>query len=140
MGIVVVLLVFAIAIWGLTNFLWAVAITVCLIVAFFIWLYSSTSDDVEEATPEKKKSSKGPGFAVKARMKIRYTDADGESSEREIFAHRYTDSSPGYIAARCMKAKANRSFRTDRINDAVDMETGEVIKRIPTFMRSKRIE
>lgn len=73
-------------------------------------------------------------------MKIRYIGADDEESEREIHAHHYVDSSPGYIKARCKKAKAERSFRTDRIKDAVDMETGEIIKRIPTFMRSKRIE
>jgi hypothetical protein len=80
------------------------------------------------------------GFEVNARLRIKYIDADGDASEREIQAYRYTDSSPGYVKARCLKAKANRTFRTDRIRDAVDMETGEIIKRIPTFMRSKRVD
>jgi hypothetical protein len=80
------------------------------------------------------------GAPVNARLKIRYRDSEGAETQRTIYAISYMDSSPGYIHARCELSRGNRTFRTDRIVEAVDLETGEVIKRIPTFMRSKYVE
>jgi hypothetical protein len=111
------------------------------IVVLMIWAVgTSSSESSESFARDAKAAGKVAGFPVNARIKFLYTAGAGETTEREIHAHHYVDSSPGYIEARCMKAKANRTFRTDRIKEAVDMETGEIIKRIPTFMRSKRTE
>jgi hypothetical protein len=79
------------------------------------------------------------GFKVNAQLKIKYVDSDGNSSERIIHVLRYEDSSPGVMVANCLKAKARRSFRTDRVSEAIDIDTGELIKKLPTFMRSKRV-
>ena len=89
-------------------------------------------DDQDRETPPE-------AFESVARLEIHYRDADGKETKREIRAHHYLDSSPGHIYARCTLARAERQFRTDRIVQAIDLETGEILKRIPTFMRSKRV-
>lgn len=132
--------------WWYTNFWLALVIIVGSIAATFglLAVLGSKEDpsdgQLEVISRDDGEDDDGDGFEVSARMRIKYVGADGDASVREIYAYRYTDSSPGYITARCMKAKAERTFRTDRIKDAVDIETGEVIKRVPTFMRTKRVE
>jgi hypothetical protein len=136
LGFVVIVAV----IWAFGGIKWHIGLLILIAVGMYALV--KASDDDQEVEPEKprrrRKSAKSP-TPVRARLKIKYLDVEGVESEREIHAHGYVDSSPGYIEARCLVRKNNRSFRTDRILEAVDMETGEVIKRIPAFMRSKRV-
>jgi predicted DNA-binding transcriptional regulator YafY len=132
--------VIVVLVWAFGGIKWLIGLLI--LIAVGVYALVKASDDDQEEEPEKprrrRKSAKSP-IPVRARLKIRYLDSDGAESQREIHAHGYVDSSPGYIEARCLVRKSNRTFRTDRIVEAVDMETGEVIKRIPTFMRSKRV-
>ncbi len=61
---------------------------------------------------------------------ILYEDAKGERSEREIFVSSIKKNKAGnkIVYAQCKSANAIRSFRLDRIIEAVDLETGEIIK------------
>ncbi|WP_292959671.1 TerB family tellurite resistance protein [Novosphingobium sp. UBA1939] len=65
---------------------------------------------------------------------IRYTDAQGEMSERRIVCR----SIEGYgkaetVNAWCCERKASRSFRIDRMAELVCLETGEVLDPIQHF-------
>jgi uncharacterized membrane protein len=142
MHAIVGLLVIAVVIWTFGGMKWLIGILI--LVALGVYALVKASDDDQDETeplkPRKRRQSTKSPIPVQARLKIKYLDTQGIESQREIHAHGYVDSSPGYIKARCLLRRDNRTFRTDRILEAVDMETGEVIKRIPTFMRSKRVE
>ncbi len=60
---------------------------------------------------------------------IQYKDTKGNMSEREIIFLSYTENKAGNTIARskCKKANAIRSFRADRIIEAIDVETGEIV-------------
>ncbi|MFZ6724684.1 hypothetical protein ACO0K2_04245 [Undibacterium sp. MH2W] len=112
-----------------------------LFVAFCIYLVVASFEYNREEEAEAKEKKTSNAFKVNAKLKIKYKDGNGSSSERKIHAFAYEDGNPGVIAARCMLRNADRSFRTDRIFEAVDLETGEVInsKKLPSFFRKKKI-
>jgi uncharacterized tellurite resistance protein B-like protein len=98
---------------------------------------SSVSDDrdaweggfLEEASDPKR---------LDARLKIKYTDRDGSRTERVIRVREF-DAAPGnaksgLIFAHCEMRNANRSFRYERIQSAIDMETGELIPEVQSFL------
>lgn len=60
---------------------------------------------------------------------ITYTDSKGDTTEREIFVSSIKTNKAGndIVYARCKSAGAMRSFRLDRIDEAIDMETGELV-------------
>lgn len=74
----------------------------------------------------------------KARLQISYVDSDGKSTERIIdvieFDNSLANSETGLIMAHCEMRNARRTFRYDRIERAVDMETGEVIKNVQEYL------
>jgi hypothetical protein len=129
----------AFLIFALAGIEWLIGIVILIAVGVYALGKPGDAGQEEVEKPRKRHRSRKSAIPVRARLKIRYLDSDGAESQREIHAHGYVDSSPGYIEARCLVRKSNRTFRTDRIVEAVDMETGEVIKRIPAFMRSKRV-
>ena len=59
------------------------------------------------------------------RYKITYTDAEGRSTERVI-------SNPTFIGplvkCMCELRGATRTFRRDRVQSVIDMETGEILE------------
>lgn len=58
---------------------------------------------------------------------IQYKDSNSGISERQIICHRLeVKAGKSYVIARCMLRKQSRSFRLDRIQQAVDTITGEV--------------
>ncbi|RUN77302.1 WYL domain-containing protein [Sphingomonas sp. TF3] len=64
---------------------------------------------------------------------IDYVDANGEESRRTIVPLLIAGSFAGgrldvlYVEARCLTAKAKRTFRIDRIRELSDAATGEVL-------------
>ncbi|MDP8160233.1 hypothetical protein QJU74_04035 [Pasteurella atlantica] len=60
---------------------------------------------------------------------ILYQDFEGNISERGIIVLSYTENKMGnlIVKSKCKKANAIRHFRLDRIIEAVDLETGEII-------------
>ncbi|WP_350649604.1 WYL domain-containing protein [Pseudomonas sp. HY13-MNA-CIBAN-0226] len=80
------------------------------------------------------------GIAVRAHLKLAYRDADGVLSDREVMVSRYVSDGDGYIVAFCRLRKDSRTFRLDRIIEAVDLETGEVlpVSRMRSWLRKRR--
>ncbi|WP_042587468.1 WYL domain-containing protein [Burkholderia sp. MSHR3999] len=76
---------------------------------------------------------------VKATWRINYTDSLGTQSIREIDIRHYFPRG-GYIRAYCHTAKASRTFRLDRINQAIDLETGEVLNGLRSTLRRTRTD
>lgn len=80
------------------------------------------------------------GIAVRAHLKLAYRDADDALTHREVLVSRYIPEGDGYIVAFCSLRKDSRTFRLDRIIEAVDLETGEVlpVSRIRSWLRKRR--
>lgn len=76
---------------------------------------------------------------AKARLQISYVDGDEKSTERVIgvieFDNAPDNSKTGLIMAHCEMRNARRTFRYERIERAVDMETGEVINNMQEYLR-----
>ncbi len=72
---------------------------------------------------------------VDASLHIDYCDANGEQSERVIRISQYDGSC--YLPAFCELRNDYRTFRIDRILQAVDANTGEVIKDVPSYLLAK---
>ncbi|MCW1985359.1 UNVERIFIED_ORG: uncharacterized membrane protein YebE (DUF533 family) [Sphingomonas sp. R1F5B] len=65
---------------------------------------------------------------------IQYRSSAAAVSERQIICHRLeVKAGSAYIFARCLLRKQSRSFRIDRIQQAVDIITGEVFDPGSTF-------
>lgn len=68
---------------------------------------------------------------VNARLKLKYRDVKGAATERIVQANECDTSNPqGYLIGFCEMRQAVRTFRLDRIAQAIDMETGEIIPNI----------
>lgn len=84
----------------------------------------------EIKTEEVKKTS-SPVFSkkgnnLKTRITITYKDYDGDESYRTIQPERiYKDGKFWYIDAFCESAQAERTFRSDRIIDLMNLKTNE---------------
>lgn len=72
---------------------------------------------------------------TKGSLEIKYINADEEISARVIHIS-YYDGSP-YLNAFCELRHSDRIFRIDRIKEAIDTETGEIIKSVPDFLLAK---
>lgn len=91
----------------------------------------------ELAPPQKEKRPRKPRApATSAPPKVlpdgqylmMYIDAEGEISEREIRPKRVEHRGDHlYLVSYCLKARAPRTFRVDRILKLIDSETGEIL-------------
>lgn len=69
---------------------------------------------------------------------IRYVDAKGDESERRISVRRiYTADDPTdfYIQAYCFEREAPRAFYASRMEEVIDLETGEVFENPIEFFK-----
>lgn len=72
---------------------------------------------------------------VNASLEIKYTNAKGESSKRQIEIANYNGTC--YLKAYCLHRSENRTFRIDRVTGCVDTKTGEIVNDIPGHLRKK---
>lgn len=77
-------------------------------------------------------------YPVAARLKFRYRDANESTTERLVSVRR-VGSVPGasLLIPHCHLRDATRTFRTDRISNCVDVETGEWMSDVAAYLRSK---
>ena len=62
------------------------------------------------------------------RYLMTYTDAAGDQSQREVKPKRVEQRGEHlYLVTYCLKARAPRTFRVDRIESLVDSDTGEFL-------------
>ena len=83
----------------------------------------------------------GPGQRMRqlsgVRLNIHFTDRDGKTSQRDITSQRYAynpDTKAGVLYAFCHMRNGNRPFALNRISKAVDLETGEIIPDLGSFL------
>jgi hypothetical protein len=75
---------------------------------------------------------------VHAVLAIVYVDGSGAATERTIDVRKYDEGLyGGCIMAFCRLREANRTFRFDRIQSAIDIETGEVLEDVRIYLRGK---
>jgi len=75
---------------------------------------------------------------IDANLCIEYRDGAGSFTKRNIRLMKYGAWDGGAILwAYCHLRNANRTFRTDRIISCVDLDTGEVIDNLETWLDSK---
>ncbi len=86
-----------------------------------------------KADAETQLPGRSAGGAVQAF--IRYEDASGNESARRISIRKVARTDYGaYIQAHCHEREALRSFRSDRITELVDTETGEIFDDAMDFL------
>ncbi len=73
-------------------------------------------------------TSTPPSVMPEGRYLMTYTNADGETGEREIKPKRIERRGEHlYLVSYCLKARGPLTFRVDRIESLVDAETGEIL-------------
>lgn len=76
------------------------------------------------------------GFVpVNAKLQITYSDAKGQLTKRTITVSEYDGSA--YLEGFCELRNEPRTFRIDRIQEAIDAESGEVITSVPQHLLNK---
>ena len=72
---------------------------------------------------------------VSAHLQIEYTDGKGKDSARLVRVREYDDGLyGGVILGLCELRNANRTFRYDRIRSCTDVDTGEVVSDVKTYL------
>jgi predicted DNA-binding transcriptional regulator YafY len=75
---------------------------------------------------------------IEANLRIEYRDGNGSLTKRDIRLMKYGPWEGGAILwAYCHLRQANRTFRTDRILTCVDLDAGEVIENLETWLDAK---
>lgn len=68
-------------------------------------------------------------------LQITYLDSNNVQTKRRITTERYTHNGrDGILHAMCHMRESRRSFRVARIQEAVDLGTGEVIAHLPAWL------
>jgi len=91
-------------------------------------------------------------FPVRATLRIGYEDGAGMKSQRVVDVRQFgSDIYGGLLIGHCRMRNATRTFRTERIKQCVDEDTGEIIedayayllakyKSSPEYIRDKLLE
>ncbi len=72
---------------------------------------------------------------VKADLQLTYKDSKGRTTDRPVSISGYDGSA--YLKGFCNLRNSNRTFRIDRILNAIDTETGEKIDNVPDHLLDK---
>jgi hypothetical protein len=72
---------------------------------------------------------------VKADLQLTYKDSKGKTTDRPVSISEYDGSA--YLKGVCNLSNSNRTFRIDRILNAIDTETGEIIDNVPDHLLDK---
>ena len=103
-----------------------------------IYLVVRYANSLEHSKESPSADTNRPEIPVFEKLMIKYSDSNGLITQREIRTIAY-DADAGHIRAKCMLRKSERTFRIDRIIEAIDMSTGEVITtRLRSHLRKNR--
>lgn len=70
-------------------------------------------------------------ISYKKRLKIVYIDGNGKRTERNIEIYNFSQEPyGGFFLARCELRNGNRTFRADRIQSCMDLDTGEYVTNV----------
>jgi hypothetical protein len=78
-------------------------------------------------------------FPCGAKLRIKYIDADGNYTERTIEVRQFGVAGNGHLImmTHCHLRRATRTFRVDRVQHCIDVDTGEVITDIHGYLSGK---
>lgn len=76
---------------------------------------------------------------VDATIHIHYKDFVGDKTERDIHVTHYHPDN-GYFMGFCYLRKEKRTFKIERVIEAVDLDTGELIHGLRRFFRQHRAD
>ena len=79
-----------------------------------------------------------PNKPVQASLIIDYIDAANQSTTRTVKITSFQAGNPAGIRGFCLLRKETRIFRIDRVQKAVDSETGEIIENLIPWLESRR--
>lgn len=78
---------------------------------------------------------------------LRYADAKGVVTERQVIANQLIGRTardgttiPHSVRAYCLARKGIRAFRLDRVQEAIDAETGEIIQDLCRYLLERTQE
>lgn len=70
-------------------------------------------------------------------LEMLYTDSEGRTTKRVVEV-RLWESSRAYLRGFCRKRRALRTFAVDRIQQCLDMETGEIVHNVWDWLTDRR--
>src|SRR3972149_10132320 len=77
-------------------------------------------------------------FPVKATLKLTYVDGKGDRSQRIVDVREFDEYLyEGMLIGHCQLRDATRTFRFDKIQECINMETGEVVQVVAGFLKKK---
>lgn len=76
--------------------------------------------------------------SVSAQLRIAYTDGKGNDTTRSIRVRQFGECADHVlIMSHCLLRDSTRTFRSDRIRECIDEETGEVVIDVAAYLRHK---
>jgi hypothetical protein len=106
--------------------------------------YETSGGNHRAAADEDKDAWEGSFWEVqepitcKAKLRFRYVDGTGRRTERTVDVRQlggYADTT--LLIGHCSLRDATRTFRTDRITNCVDVDTGEVVKDVVAHLKKR---
>ena len=121
---IIILILFLAFIFCLWWGLWGLIVPAFLSLGFF----GSRNDKQDKQTDYKTRATpaKSSWVKVKCSLHITYEDEEGNVTERDIKIFSYKPTTQ-HLQARDSLRNANRTFRIDRIQEAIDSESGEML-------------
>lgn len=75
---------------------------------------------------------------VKATLKIRYVDVEGQKTARIVDVTHFGQGAHGWLfAGNCRLRQDRRTFRADRVQECLDMETGATVADVLALLQDK---
>jgi hypothetical protein len=100
--------------------------------------YSSSSSYDDNDSWEGTVYESDESFGISANFKIKYTDSKGSFSEREVTVRNAgTINGKKAIFGYCKLRNQSRTFIINQISECIDLDTGEFIKDIYTYLENK---
>ncbi|EEL2518438.1 hypothetical protein G9I05_004381 [Salmonella enterica] len=100
---------------------------------------SDTSVEVPEKSGFRKWENADGTMPVDATIHIRYKDFAGDKTDRDVLVTHYHPDN-GYFMGFCYLRKERRTFKVERVIEAVDLDTGELIHGLRRFFRQHRTD
>jgi hypothetical protein len=113
------------------------AYIILVVILYFIWRHYSKKTLTKASHSEHAEGNfwevQNP-FSVEASLDLTYKDIEGKKTHRVVDVWRCDNQPAGLLVGHCNLRKETRTFRLDRITQAIDTETGEVVADVRAFL------
>lgn len=106
---------------------------------FYQWLKHKFKSKPPQTSkpPARQGGRREPSKPVRATLIIDYIDASNQSTTRTVKITSFQAGSPPGMRGFCLLRKETRLFRIDRVQKAIDSETGEIIENLIPWLASR---